>query len=299
MTGTPTREIATARAWRIGNRHGQKAIDAYIAAGSDGELPKPDLTGEYTAANLAVDVGLATETYGTIAYVEQPNDIGAAVVDAYERAFTEAVAYTAAGNIVTEGQLLAIITDVAPELPAYCTQTGGGCATIYLGEQINVFPTDAETEYPHYLAALGPGWFTDSSWTEGRFDLGDLYLGPDDFGESNDHVTITSVEQFREALIEFLTKPDWRLAKIGELRTYDPKVLERQYRAGVLTAGRVAPEGVPQERVDVCEGCHCRKSGDAEIPNSYDEPCEYSNCACHTPEGEPAPVILNTGDTTK
>ncbi len=67
---------------------------------------------------------------------------------------------------------------------------------------------------------------------------------------------------------------------LGALRTYDPKMLERQYRAGVLTQGRKV-EGLPEKRVDCCPLCDCMKSGDAEIENTHDEWCDDYYCLCH------------------
>ena len=55
---------------------------------------------------------------------------------------------------------------------AYVEQTGGGCATILVGEV-----TDGRAE-----VLAGPGWFSGPAWTEGRADTEDFYIGPDDDG---------------------------------------------------------------------------------------------------------------------
>ena len=68
---------------------------------------------------------------------------------------------------------------------------------------------------------------------------------------------------------------------MNDLRTYDPAVLERQYRAGVLTSGLQHPEGVPAVRVDVCPRCACAKSGDMDVANTHADWCEDDGCACH------------------
>jgi hypothetical protein len=71
--------------------------------------------------------------------------------------------------------------------PAYVEQTGGGCATIMVGEEIG------NTE--RYQVLVGPGWFDGPNWTKPVFDTADLYVGPDDDGEVNP----TQVEQHWDA----------------------------------------------------------------------------------------------------
>lgn len=62
------------------------------------------------------------------------------------------------------------------DLPAYVEQTGGGTATISVGEK---------RSNERYDILVGPGWFEGPGWTNGRGSTDDLYIGPDDEGESN------------------------------------------------------------------------------------------------------------------
>lgn len=57
---------------------------------------------------------------------------------------------------------------------AYVQQTGGGCATVYIGNIIN----------DYYEMAAGPGWFNGPAWTLPRARWGDFYYGPDDDGDT-------------------------------------------------------------------------------------------------------------------
>ncbi len=65
----------------------------------------------------------------------------------------------------------------AADLPAFVAMTGGGCATLYVGP-----PIQRDGEEGRYWLSLGPGTFgygvEPSTFGE------DLYLGPDDGGES-------------------------------------------------------------------------------------------------------------------
>lgn len=65
-------------------------------------------------------------------------------------------------------------------VPAYVEQTGGGCATIYAGEQIDRFG-DGDL---YWQIAMGPGWFEGPAWTNGHAVIGDFYIGPDDQGDT-------------------------------------------------------------------------------------------------------------------
>jgi hypothetical protein len=60
-------------------------------------------------------------------------------------------------------------------VPALVEQSGGGCATLYVGEpdEFNRFPVIA-----------GPGWFEGRGFTKPRADVSDFSFGPDDDGES-------------------------------------------------------------------------------------------------------------------
>jgi hypothetical protein len=67
----------------------------------------------------------------------------------------------------------------AEGITAYVEQTGGGTATIYVGEA-----TEDEHGDRRFPCAVGPGWFEGPGWTLGRGHNHDLYVGPDnDTGE--------------------------------------------------------------------------------------------------------------------
>jgi hypothetical protein len=81
------------------------------------------------------------------------------------------------------------------DIPAYVEQTGGGVATIMVGEQ-----TDREEPIyrwsegnreqtgtqvvPRYDVLAGPGSFAGPGWTNAYGDTADLAVGPDDDGDS-------------------------------------------------------------------------------------------------------------------
>jgi hypothetical protein len=67
----------------------------------------------------------------------------------------------------------------AEGITAYVEQTGGGTATIYVGEA-----TEDEHGDRRFPCAVGPGWFEGPGWTLGGGHNHDLYVGPDnDTGE--------------------------------------------------------------------------------------------------------------------
>lgn len=65
---------------------------------------------------------------------------------------------------------------------AYVEQTGGGCATIYIGETI---PDSKGAGWDGYELCAGPGWFDGPGWTLARGARSDFYIGPDDQGETD------------------------------------------------------------------------------------------------------------------
>jgi hypothetical protein len=68
-------------------------------------------------------------------------------------------------------------------IAAYVEQTGGGCATIFVGE---VKEVDGD---PRYTVLAGPGWFEGPGWSNGRGQTDDFSVGPDDYGESDPVMT--------------------------------------------------------------------------------------------------------------
>jgi hypothetical protein len=89
---------------------------------------------------------------------------------------------------ITAAQIIAAVRDGWPGATCATEQTGGGCATVYVG------PYDPETE--RYAYAIGPGSYDYDHRGRSTFDLGDLYAGPDDDGET-DPETMTTAEDLR------------------------------------------------------------------------------------------------------
>src|SRR5262245_23493599 len=111
-----------------------------------------------------------------------------------------------AADEITEEQVLAIIREVLPEAPAHVDQTGGGTATVFIGTP------RTEPDYgERYWLGIGPGWCASRHWRagEGRFQLGDLYVGPDDCGE-RPFRTVHTLGDLRAALIAQRDAGDWR-----------------------------------------------------------------------------------------
>ena len=75
-------------------------------------------------------------------------------------------------------------------ISAYVEQTGGGCATIYAGEQrihggSTAGPNRRIGGGKRWDACAGPGWFVGPGWTSPRADRSDFAIGIDDDGESD------------------------------------------------------------------------------------------------------------------
>lgn len=89
------------------------------------------------------------------------------------------------------------------DIPAYVEQTGGGTATIYAG----VPYTDSEGNR-RFPALCGPGWFDGPGWTHAHATTHDLYIGPDDDGESEYHITKpgTTEQDIARITAEFVKK---------------------------------------------------------------------------------------------
>jgi hypothetical protein len=79
------------------------------------------------------------------------------------------------------------------DIPAVVEQTGGGCATIQIGD---LFTDAAGAE--RYPILCGPGWFEGPRWKNARGDTEDLYVGPDDDGVA-DPVSLRGVRTEAEA----------------------------------------------------------------------------------------------------
>jgi len=113
---------------------------------------------------------------------------------------------------IHEDEILAIIEEIILGTAAYCEQTGGGCATIFVGDQRVPATADEDDEdEARYLLAIGPGYFASAGWQDGTFDLGDLYVGPDDASGEFDAWTVSTVDELRAAVEYWATHaPDWR-----------------------------------------------------------------------------------------
>ena len=60
-------------------------------------------------------------------------------------------------------------------LDAYVEQTGGGCATLYVGPY-TVNADDPQITWPAISA--GPGWFTGPDWTGAKVSTSEFFCGP-------------------------------------------------------------------------------------------------------------------------
>lgn len=90
--------------------------------------------------------------------------------------------------------------------PAYVEQTGGGCATIYVGAP--VVCTQTGDEFHPY--AVGPGWFHPvGPRLHGFGHVSDLYMGPNDAGDAPTvSLTTTDVEAARDAILAMIATND-------------------------------------------------------------------------------------------
>lgn len=79
-------------------------------------------------------------------------------------------------NTFSMDELAELITDMGMFAAVY--QTGGGCATLYVGP---------ESDDGHFLAAAGIGWFTHPgpAWLDPQASWFDFCWGADDDGESD------------------------------------------------------------------------------------------------------------------
>lgn len=74
--------------------------------------------------------------------------------------------------VVTGGEILAAVRAAGVTAPAYVEQTGGGTATVYVGE-----PDDDTGWYP---VAIGPGSFNWGDANGSEFGAAELFVGPDE-----------------------------------------------------------------------------------------------------------------------
>ena len=98
-------------------------------------------------------------------------------------------------DIIDMDHLAQLITDMG--LPASVEQTGGGCATLYVG------PSDDDG---YCLAAAGVGWFQHPGpgWRDPRASFFDFCWGADDDGEA-DPVRETTVRDINDLARDIYT----------------------------------------------------------------------------------------------
>lgn len=92
----------------------------------------------------------------------------------------------------------------AEDIDSYVEQTGGGCATVLVGEPYEfdvILPWNGQTiTESAYPAAVGPGWFVGEHWTRGQAHVSDLSVGPD--RDDLDDVYLTYFSDDNPATIE-------------------------------------------------------------------------------------------------
>jgi hypothetical protein len=81
-------------------------------------------------------------------------------------------AHDVTGRVVSFSAIVSALH--ARGIRSYVEQTGGGCATVMVGED-KPLPDDSL-----YVALVGPGWFEGPGWTNARGDTADLSIGGDD-----------------------------------------------------------------------------------------------------------------------
>lgn len=75
---------------------------------------------------------------------------------------------------------------------AYVQQTGGGTATIYMGDEMPELNC-GDDDCPHYVLAAGPGVFSWNADEPSIGTFGDFCYGPDDHGDSGEYVLVTAM----------------------------------------------------------------------------------------------------------
>lgn len=98
--------------------------------------------------------------------------------------------FTLPGDDEATIDLDAVVAALKDEgIDAYVEQTGGGCATVLVGEvqeYTYTAPWNGQTVTDWYHpAAVGPGWFEGEGWTRGRAHPNDLFAGPEEEGLQN------------------------------------------------------------------------------------------------------------------
>ena len=76
------------------------------------------------------------------------------------------------------------------KIESYVGQTGGGTATLLIGEEIG----------DRYELLAGPGWFEGPGWTNGRATNEEFYIGPDDDGATDPYVSHPDWDEAKAAL---------------------------------------------------------------------------------------------------
>ena len=92
----------------------------------------------------------------------------------------------------------------ATDLPFMIAQTGGGVATVYIGEDVEVGAYGRV-----FRLAVGPGTFNWENPDDSTFYAEDFSIGPDDWGERPSTI-VTTLDELTEATRALLALPDWR-----------------------------------------------------------------------------------------
>lgn len=113
-----------------------------------------------------------------------PVDIYGALDGAMESALSER------GDTVFDMDAIVTALKSRYQIPAYVEQTGGGCATIYAGEAVQICEVEGEPHYNQYPVLAGPGWFEGPGFTNPRATTAEFYIGTYDSDDDDGYVTL-------------------------------------------------------------------------------------------------------------
>lgn len=112
-------------------------------------------------------------------------------------------------HVIDLDKVVELVRAELPDAQCYVEQTGGGCATIYLGQPYEI---GGEELIP---VSAGPGWFDGPNWTEGRGHRDEFYVGWD----INDPATMDAGDY----------EGDWEIE--GPIEPEVARVMVERYRA--------------------------------------------------------------------
>ena len=111
------------------------------------------------------------------------------------------------GAELTGDEVIAAIAE-ATSLPATIEMTGGGVATICIGQLETIDCDVVPPQDEHYLLCVGPGTFNWQDEGKSTFYVDDLSVGPDDHGESGGGTVVHSLEELTAAVRRYLSAGD-------------------------------------------------------------------------------------------